>query len=54
MTRQHPPGYREAPSWLAFELWADAHEISKDPDDWLPWWQCFLAGFEVGLAEGGL
>lgn len=51
--RQTPQGYRLHPAWIAFELWADAHAISDDhEEDWLPWWECFVAGFDVGLAEG--
>lgn len=51
MSRQHPVGYRAHPAWLAFELWADAHAVSEVEEDWLPWWEAFLAGYEIGLLE---
>ena len=49
--RQPPQGFVNHPVWIAFELWADEHFIPEHPDDWAPWWDCFLAGFEIGLAE---
>ena len=51
--RQHPTGYKDNPIWLAFELWADTHEVGDEPEDWQEWWDCFLAGVEVGMAEAG-
>ena len=53
--RQHPLGYANHPVWDAFELWADEHAVgSEHKEDWLPWWECFLAGYEIGEAEAGL
>ena len=49
--RQHPLGYANHPIWIAFELWADQHGVSNDPEDWTVWWECFLVGYEVGEAE---
>jgi hypothetical protein len=49
--KQTPHGYRNNPTWEAFELWADTHGIPDEQEDWEPWWECFLAGFEIGLAE---
>lgn len=50
--RQHPRGYYQHPIWLAFELWADQHFIGDEyEEDWRPWWECFLAGYEIGQAE---
>ena len=51
MTRNPPRGYRDNPIWLAFELWADEHYIAEDEGDFGPWWECFLTGYEIGLAE---
>jgi hypothetical protein len=52
VTRIPPRGEDDSPEWLAFELWADQHSVSEHPDDWLPWWECFDAGFSIGLIEG--
>lgn len=49
--RQYPRGYHNNPIWLAFELWADQHFVGEGEEDWEPWWECFLAGYEVGEAE---
>jgi len=52
MIWQHPRGYKDHPAWLAFILWAETHGVSgEDEEDWGPWWECFLTGYEIGLLE---
>jgi hypothetical protein len=51
--RTIPHGFRGNPAWEAFELWADANFVGEEQqEDWQIFWECFLAGFEVGEAEG--
>lgn len=39
-------------SWPAFEKFAQGAGISLDErDDWLPWWDCFIAGSRYQYAE---
>jgi hypothetical protein len=33
--------------WIAFDKWADENNVGEDPEDYGPWWECFLAGFDV-------
>ena len=51
MIRIPPHGEVDSPAWQAFNLWADQHSVSAFTDDWLPWWNCFDAGFSIGLIE---
>lgn len=33
------------PLWDKFREWAEPDGVPlDDPEDWLPWWKCFLAG----------
>jgi hypothetical protein len=54
--RTPPKGYASTAVWAAFNKWADAHGLDREPDrdelhDWLPDWEAFRDGYSVGLAE---
>ena len=51
--RQPPTGFKGHPAWEAFELLAETRGYGEQQDDWEVWWDCFYAGFEIGLAEAG-
>jgi len=51
--RQPPVGFKGHPAWEAFELWMDARPGETDQNEWQLFWDCFYAGFEIGLIEGG-
>jgi hypothetical protein len=36
---------KKHPLWLHFDDYASHNGISlENVEDWMPWWQCFLAG----------
>lgn len=35
----------------AFKEWGKERGIGEDPEDWLPWWECFLAGYEFRVQQ---
>jgi hypothetical protein len=38
----------EHPLWEDFLMYATANGVGTDhPDDWKPWWDCFLAGVKA-------
>lgn len=46
-----PKGYADSPAWAAFELWLIANYEETDEEASGLFWECFLAGFEVGKIE---
>ena len=39
----------EATAFEEFWLWRRENGISSCEADWIPWWECFWAGYETGV-----
>ena len=46
--RMKPVGVPEG-AWNKFETMADEEGYGIDTADWDAWWECFYAGYRVGL-----
>lgn len=36
--------------WSAWLKWDRISEMGDDPGDWMPWFECWLAGWAMGVA----
>ena len=50
-SRRMIPSDGEYYGWKAFERWANDNGIQDDPDDWVPWWECWKAGYKAGVNQ---
>jgi len=52
--RTPPPGAQSTKVWEEFLKFEESltFTFGDDPDDFIPWWECFLAGFAAGMLEG--
>ena len=39
--------------WSAFSKWAEENGIGTHPDDWEPWYRCFIAGWNARVVDIG-
>lgn len=37
----------ETTAFEEFWQWKESQGISDEEDDWLPWWECFWAGYKT-------
>ncbi len=42
----------EAAAFEEFWAWKGDEGIGEHEDDWLPWWECFLAGYNYATQPG--
>lgn len=49
--RVHPGDDYFGGDWGDFCEWADEHGIGEDTEDWMPWWECWYAGYASAYAN---
>lgn len=44
-------GLSTEPMWAAFNKWADENDVGQHPDDWQPWLECWMSGYDFRCME---
>ena len=49
MSQRKKPQHADFYDWDAFVNYANNNGISNDKDDWLVWWECWVAAYKAAM-----